>query len=69
MGRLTVPPVLRATGLTKVFGPREQEALRIIEGSTVAELRDERGVCPTRIWAIVTRLQRGYVSDLKRAPL
>jgi glycine betaine/proline transport system ATP-binding protein len=27
--RLTVPPVLRATGLTKVFGPREQEALRL----------------------------------------
>jgi glycine betaine/proline transport system ATP-binding protein len=27
--RLTVPPVLRATGLTKVFGPREQEAVRL----------------------------------------
>jgi glycine betaine/proline transport system ATP-binding protein len=27
--RLTVPPVLRAMGLTKVFGPREQEALRL----------------------------------------
>jgi glycine betaine/proline transport system ATP-binding protein len=27
--RLTVPPVLRATGLTKVFGPREQDALRL----------------------------------------
>jgi glycine betaine/proline transport system ATP-binding protein len=27
--RLTVAPVLRAAGLTKVFGPREQEALRL----------------------------------------
>ncbi|HYO38687.1 MAG TPA: betaine/proline/choline family ABC transporter ATP-binding protein [Nocardioidaceae bacterium] len=29
MGGLTVPPVLRATGLTKVFGSRDQEALRL----------------------------------------
>ncbi|SNS96494.1 glycine betaine/proline transport system ATP-binding protein [Geodermatophilus pulveris] len=29
MGGLTVTPVLRATGLTKVFGTREQEALRL----------------------------------------
>jgi glycine betaine/proline transport system ATP-binding protein len=27
--RLTVPPVLRVSGLTKVFGAREQEALRL----------------------------------------
>jgi glycine betaine/proline transport system ATP-binding protein len=29
VGGLTVPPVLRATGLTKVFGARDQEALRL----------------------------------------
>jgi glycine betaine/proline transport system ATP-binding protein len=29
MGGLTTAPVLRATGLTKVFGPREAEALRL----------------------------------------
>ena len=29
MDRLTVPPVLRVSGLTKVFGAREQEALRL----------------------------------------
>jgi glycine betaine/proline transport system ATP-binding protein len=38
VGGLTVPPVLRATGLTKVFGARGEEALRLA-GEGVA--RDE----------------------------
>jgi glycine betaine/proline transport system ATP-binding protein len=44
VGGLTVPPVLRATGLTKVFGAREQEALRLAgEGVGREEIQRRTG--------------------------
>ena len=43
-GGVSDGPVLRATGLTKVFGPREQEALRLArEGVTRAEVLRRTG--------------------------
>jgi glycine betaine/proline transport system ATP-binding protein len=44
VGGLTVPPVLQATGLTKVFGAREQEALRLAgEGVGREEIQRRTG--------------------------
>jgi glycine betaine/proline transport system ATP-binding protein len=44
VGGLTVPPVLQATGLTKVFGAREQEALQLAgEGVGREEIQRRTG--------------------------
>jgi uncharacterized membrane protein len=46
------------------LGPRELEALRLIEaqpGITVAELREALGVGKARVWQIVARLESGRV--------
>jgi len=46
------------------LGPREREALRLIErhpGVTIADLADALGVSMSRTWQIVGRLERGRV--------
>ena len=46
------------------LGPREAEALRLIEahpGVTAREMADRLGVTPNRVWQIVRRLEGGRV--------
>jgi uncharacterized membrane protein len=59
----------RRSGSDRLFaaplGPREREALEIVRrrpGITIGELREELGVGRARIWQIVGRLERGFVS-------
>jgi DNA-binding MarR family transcriptional regulator len=49
---------------SRTLGPRELEALRLIErspGITAAELAEQLGVTPNRVWQIVRRLEAGRV--------
>ena len=49
---------------SRTLGPRELEALRLIErsqGITAAELADAMGVTMTRAWEFVGRLELGRV--------